>query len=166
VAMDLTLALMPFRFVLQLNRTRTEKILIGFLMATGLLATGVLCAKMTTYPKFGKGDPMSESVLPCVYTKVEELVGIIGACLPAMKAPAEKLLRKAGLMVTSVHNIRPSFVRTAPGDLQQDPEANVGDRATPSAKSGKGDVSIESYSVKAKSSHTTLGEGHKGEDAV
>jgi len=110
--MDLVLALMPIRFIRTLNRPRTEKFLIGILMATGLLATGVLCAKLTTVKTAGKGDPMKASIRVVMWTKVEEQVGIIASCLPTIKRLAESVLRKFSLMTTRFHNTRPSFVNS------------------------------------------------------
>jgi hypothetical protein len=165
VAMDLTLALMPVRILLQLNRTRTEKILIGCLMATGLLATGIICAKMTTYPRFGKGDPMQESVEPCMYTKVEELVGIIASCLPTLKAPVERLLRSNGFLATRFHNTRPSFVRTTPVD-HGSPVVYGHDQDKLPSQVRQEENSVDSYSLEPKSSNTTMDKWKQGDQAV
>jgi hypothetical protein len=117
--MDLILALMPIRFIRTLNRPRTEKFLIGILMATGLLATGVLCAKLTTLKTVGKGDPMNASIRIVMWTKLEEQVGIIASCLPAVKQLAERVLRRWSLVTTRFHNTRPSFVKSFAMDMPQ-----------------------------------------------
>jgi hypothetical protein len=62
--MDLVLALMPVKLIRSLDRPLSEKILIGCLMATGLLATGIAGAKMTTFSSLGKGDPMQSNIKP------------------------------------------------------------------------------------------------------
>ena len=79
-------------------------------MATGLLATGALGAKLSTMKTFGKGDPMVASIRLVMWTKVEELLGIIAACLPTLKSLAERGLRRAGMLTTHFHNTKPSFV--------------------------------------------------------
>ena len=122
--MDLTLALMPIKLIRSLTRPLTEKILIGILMATGLLATGVLCAKLSTYPTFGKGDPMQATVEPAMWTKLEELCGIIASCLPSLKEPGEKALRRIGVLTTRLHNTLPSFVNSHPISLQRFSKSN------------------------------------------
>jgi hypothetical protein len=122
VAMDFTLALMPIRFIRTLNRPRTEKLLIGILMATGLLATGVLCAKLTTVKTIGKGDPMKASIRVVMWTKMEEQVGIIASCLPTVKRLAERVLRRFSLMTTRFHNTRPSFVNPDVMEMPQTPK--------------------------------------------
>jgi len=117
VTMDLTLALMPIRFIRTLNRPWTERFLIGFMMAMGLFATAVLCAKLTTVKTVGKGDPMKASIRIVMWTKLEEQVGIIAACLPTVKRLAERVLRRWGLVTTRFHNTRPSFVNSSAIDM-------------------------------------------------
>lgn len=110
--MDLTLSLMPIKLILTLNRSRSEKILIGCLMALGLAATAVAGAKMTTYNSFGTGDPMQATIAPSMYAKLEEIVGIIASCLPPLKSFFETFLKNMGLL--KEHQLsRPSFVNTA-----------------------------------------------------
>ncbi|KAE8445090.1 hypothetical protein EG329_013805 [Mollisiaceae sp. DMI_Dod_QoI] len=112
VLMDLTLALMPIKLVRTLHRPFREKVLIACLMATGLLATIISCIKMTTFNNVYLGDPLQATVTSSMWAKLEELVGIIGACLPCLKSPAERLLRRIGILsdryLPSVP--RPSFV--------------------------------------------------------
>jgi hypothetical protein len=52
--MDVILSLMPIRLVRALRRSTSEKILIAVLMALGLCATAISCAKMTTFSKLEK----------------------------------------------------------------------------------------------------------------
>ncbi|KAF1851479.1 uncharacterized protein K460DRAFT_362218 [Cucurbitaria berberidis CBS 394.84] len=109
IVMDLTLSLMPIRLIRTLHRSTSEKVLICFLMALGLFATAVACAKMTTFTSFGKGDFMQATILPSMWAKVEEQVGIIATSLPCLKHPAEQLLKKLGIL--KEHQLtRPSFV--------------------------------------------------------
>jgi hypothetical protein len=109
IATDLALSLMPIRLIRTLNRSTSEKILIFTLMALGLLATGIACAKMTTFTTFGKGDPMQGTILPSLWAKLEEQVGIIASSLPCLKNPIERLLNSTGIL--KEHQLkRPSFV--------------------------------------------------------
>lgn len=148
--MDLILSLMPIKLIRTLNRPRNEKILISFLMALGLLATGVACAKMTTFNSFGSGDPMQATIAPSMYAKLEEIVGIIASCLPCLKAPVQNVLKKMGVLRTRQMS-RPSFVNTAvslPG-LQREGQRSSSDGSFPSLKT---DVRIDSVSVKPSTS--------------
>lgn len=164
--MDLTLALMPIRLIRNLTRPLTEIILIGVLMATGLLATGVLCAKLSTYRTFGQGDPMQATVGPSMWTKVEELCGIIASCLPSLKEPGEKLLRRIGVLTTRLQNTLPSFVNSHQISLQGLPKDHTsGGEVTPS-QVGRDDVSNVSVIVHPENSSLKINEGQKGWEAV
>ncbi|KAF2785479.1 hypothetical protein K505DRAFT_206559, partial [Melanomma pulvis-pyrius CBS 109.77] len=145
VLMDLALALMPIRLIRTLTRPTSEKILISFLMALGLLATAIMCAKMTTFNDFGKGDPMQATIKPSMYAKIEEQIGIIAACLPCLKSPAEQLLKRFGIL--KEHQLtRPSFVNTVPlGDLaKEEDQRSSGDGSVPSRKA---EFRVDSVSV-------------------
>lgn len=123
IAMDLTLSLMPIRLIRTLNRSLSEKILIGGLMSLGLLATATNCAKMTTFSTFGEGDVMQATIMPSLWAKLEEQVGIIASSVPWLKSPIENWLRKMGIL--KEHQLtRPSFVAdmSLPA-IKQDEEA-------------------------------------------
>lgn len=153
--MDLILSLMPIRLIITLNRSTSEKILIGCLMGLGLTATAVAAAKLQTYTQFGKGDPMQATIPPSMYAKLEEVVGIIASCLPPLKAPIEQLLKRLG--VFKEHELtRPSFVNTVQmasvHDKQEDQRSSgEGSSSTPI---GKDDIRVDSISVKPSSSQS------------
>jgi len=67
-------------------------------MGLGLIATAIAGVKMTTFNSFGTGDPLRDSVTGSLYAELELWLGIIAACLPTLKAPVERLLRKHGLV--------------------------------------------------------------------
>lgn len=148
--MDLILALMPIRLIRTLTRPTSEKILISFLMALGFLATAITCAKMTTFNDFGKGDPMQATIKPSMFAKIEEQIGIIAACLPCLKSPAEQLLKRFGIL--KEHQLtKPSFVNTVPmGDLTK--EEDLRSSGDGSAPSRKGEFRVDSVSVMPGSS--------------
>ncbi|OCL03094.1 hypothetical protein AOQ84DRAFT_348256, partial [Glonium stellatum] len=95
---DFTLAIMPLKFIWNLHRPARERILISTLMATGLLATAMAGVKMTTFNAVYLGDPLSATVWPSMLAQMEELVGIIGVCMPCLKSPAERVLRRMGVL--------------------------------------------------------------------
>lgn len=150
--MDLILSLMPIRLIRTLHRSTSEKLLIGVLMALGLVATAVASIKMTTFNDFGKGDPMQATVRPSTLAKLEEVVGIIASCLPCLKQPAEHILRKFGVL--KEHQLtRPSFVNTVPlPDMPkgQDERSN----SEGSLPSAKGDVRVDSVNMTPGSSNS------------
>ena len=145
MTMDLILSLMPIRLIRTLKRSLSEKILISVLMALGLLATAINCAKMTTFTSYGEGDPMQATILPSMYAKLEEVVGIIASCLPCLKQPAENILRRFGIL--KEHQLsRPSFVQSLP--LPDFPKEEQ-DRRSSSERSfpKKNGVRVDSVSV-------------------
>ncbi|KAF2006698.1 hypothetical protein P154DRAFT_222962 [Amniculicola lignicola CBS 123094] len=147
VTMDLILALFPTKFIRSLTRSPSEKILISCLMALGLLATIICGLKMTTFGSFGKGDPMQGTIRPSMYAKIEEQIGIIASCLPALKGPVESLLKKYGIL--NEHMLtRPSFVDTVPmGSLPKEhDQRSSGEISAPHLD--KDDIRIDSVSVK------------------
>jgi Fungal rhodopsin domain len=112
IGMDLCLALMPIILIRTLSRPPREKILIGCLMATGLLATAFACYKTTTFQTKTEKDQLISSVSATFYAKLEQVLGIIAACMPSLKIPAEELLRRIGIMGEQHFPgmTRPSFV--------------------------------------------------------
>ncbi|KAF2751121.1 hypothetical protein M011DRAFT_394992 [Sporormia fimetaria CBS 119925] len=150
IAMDLTLSLLPIKLIRTLNRSRSEKFLISLLMALGLMATAVACAKMTTFTTFGSGDPLQATIAPSMYAKLEEIVGIIATSLPPLKAPIESILKKAGILKEH-HLSQPSFVNTA-ASMQEMPCPVV----QPSSSEGslpvlKDEVQVDSLGIKPSS---------------
>jgi len=67
-------------------------------MSMGLLATGIAAYKMTLSQLANTGDLLSSTVKLSLWCKLEELVGIIAACVPCLKAQIESLLRRAGVL--------------------------------------------------------------------
>ncbi|KAH7394486.1 hypothetical protein BKA66DRAFT_410867 [Pyrenochaeta sp. MPI-SDFR-AT-0127] len=159
VLMDLTLSLMPIHLIRTLHRSTSEKILICVLMALGLLATTIACLKMTTFTTFGQGDVMQATIMPSLWAKLEEQVGIIASSVPCLKGPAETLLMKFGLLKEH-HLTRPSFV----GDVSLPTVKEQDDRSSGDGSSRKGNVRIDSVAVALgntpPSSSTPVRENH------
>ncbi|KAL2075046.1 hypothetical protein VTL71DRAFT_8826 [Oculimacula yallundae] len=115
IVMDVTLATMPLNLIRLLNRPVAEKLLIACLMAMGLVATGLVAANTVILKNMYQGDPLSSTVGCTTLAKLEELVGIIAACLPCLKAPAEKFLRRIGVLPDQRTSMwMPSFVDPKP----------------------------------------------------
>ncbi|CAN9375299.1 unnamed protein product [Alternaria alternata] len=151
--MDLTLSLMPIRLIRTLNRSQSEKMLIGVLMALGLLATAINCAKMTTFTSFGQGDVMQATIVPSMWAKLEEEIGIIATSLPWLKSPAENWLKKMGIL--KEHQLtKPSFVadmslptvKDNVEDMNNDDDDDDDDDDADSAKV-KGNVRVDSLAT-------------------
>ncbi|CAN9399985.1 unnamed protein product [Alternaria alternata] len=64
---------------------------------------------MTTFTSFGQGDVMQATIVPSMWAKLEEEIGIIATSLPWLKSPAENWLKKMGIL--KEHQLtKPSFV--------------------------------------------------------
>ncbi|EPE32010.1 hypothetical protein GLAREA_12092 [Glarea lozoyensis ATCC 20868] len=113
IAMDLLMALSPITLIKTLNRPLREKVLVAGLMALGLLTTAAAGAKMSTFPGIYKGDVLQGQMLASLLAKLEEQIGIICACLPTLKGPAERLLIRLGVLSHELRFSRPSFVMSA-----------------------------------------------------
>jgi len=90
--MDLALSLMPIRLIRNLSRSPVEQVFIRSLMSLGLLATAILCAKMTTFLTFGTGDARQAAIVPSTYAMLENVVMIIACSLPYLKSTVERSL--------------------------------------------------------------------------
>ena len=106
--MDFLLAIIPTQVIRTLTRPMWEKLLISCLMAMGLLATGIAIYTMTI-GFASSGDPLRAEIIQDLRCKLEEQVGIVGACMSCLKGPAERLLRRMGIIGNKVDPL-PSFV--------------------------------------------------------
>jgi hypothetical protein len=159
--MDIAFSLLPIKLIRGLSRSPAEKILIGFLMSLGLLATAILCAKMSTFSSFGAGDALQATIVPSTYAILENIVGIIACSLPGLKSPAESLLKKMGIL--KEHQLTcPSFVNTV--QLSTAVDHGVDDRSG-SSRSGKEVIRIDSVALK-QGSAGSLQRPSTGSDAV
>jgi hypothetical protein len=114
------MALAPIILIRTLNRSRSEKLLVAGLMAMGLLTTAAAGAKMSSFPNAFKGDILQGMLIPSLLAKLEEQVGIICACLPTLKCPAERLLIRIGVLSSDFRRSlsRPSFIMSTRHRLQ------------------------------------------------
>ena len=53
---------------------------------------------MATFHTVYLGDPLSATVIPSLWAQLEELVGIFAVCPPRLKSPAERVLRRLGVL--------------------------------------------------------------------
>lgn len=102
VITDVAFALIPITFLRKVQRPMREKIVLGFLMGIGVFSAAAVIVKLTYLGPFGKStDPLFDIVPLATWSVVEELLGIIAACVPTLKSPFERLLRRTGLLSTT-----------------------------------------------------------------
>ncbi|KAF4634310.1 hypothetical protein G7Y89_g3798 [Cudoniella acicularis] len=96
---DILLSLMPLTFIWKMHRSLHERILVGFLMTLGLVASSATIFKMSYLTLVSPAeDPLRKLLTLTTWCKIEEVVGILAACLPVLKAPVERLLRMVGVL--------------------------------------------------------------------
>lgn len=96
---DLVCTALPIFVVWHLSRSVVEKTLVIALIATTLLATSCAIPKiyyLATY-EFGKDDSLWRIVPEVFWCRTEEAMIIIAACMPLLKGPIERCLRRVGL---------------------------------------------------------------------
>ena len=136
-------------------------------MALGLLCTGIACVKIKHFGE--KGDSLRITVIGSVYAKLELEIGMIAACLPVLKAPAERVLRRMGI-IGEKQAVTPDLTyiaQTAPREgayvlrSQDDPERQGSDATTVGAKGieldPKPSPSVSSVSSEASGSRDGKG---------
>ena len=100
IATDIVFTCIPLSFIYSIKRPLLEKIVLAFISGLGVLTSLAAIIKTTTqlrhYGEFT--DVLYNGIDLVLWATVEEQVGIIAACIPCLKAPGEKLLRRVGLL--------------------------------------------------------------------
>ncbi|KAH7169900.1 hypothetical protein EDB81DRAFT_940887 [Dactylonectria macrodidyma] len=100
---DLLLSAMPITFVLRMNILLWNRIVICFLMAAGLWTAATAMVKTVHIAQFtaASGDTLWHMYFLTFWSQLEEVIGIIAACIPCIKARVEALLRSFGVISIS-----------------------------------------------------------------
>ena len=89
---------MPLTFICGMKRRKSEKILIGCLMAAGLLASAASIVKLATVMDLSEASSPAGDVKVDVVYGIEMIIGAIAASLPSLQAPTHQLLRSWGVV--------------------------------------------------------------------
>jgi hypothetical protein len=102
---------MPLTFIWTLRRPIRERILIGCLMGLGIFATATAIVRADRL-RIEVEQTLFEHLYLAIWAKLELDAGIIAACAPCLKAPAENFLRRLGILTSRASNAisKPSFV--------------------------------------------------------
>ena len=103
VLTDVLLSLMPITFLWNLKRPLRERIVLGCLMAMGVLAGISSVVKNLIIADFGKPglDMLAMNISISTWTALEMLLGVIAACTPFCKPVLERCLSALGVKLTS-----------------------------------------------------------------
>ncbi|KAF2655007.1 hypothetical protein K491DRAFT_704878 [Lophiostoma macrostomum CBS 122681] len=101
IASDFLFALLPINFLRKVQRPLRERAIIGCLMALGTFAGVASIIKVNFGANFGRtSDSTREGINIGMWSSVEELCGIIAACVPCLRSPFQRALKYFGLVST------------------------------------------------------------------
>jgi hypothetical protein len=76
----------------------------------GLFAAGIAGYKITASKRLSTGDFLSISVESALLNRLEGLAGLTAACMPCLKSPAQRCLRRVCGTSKSSGVSKPSFI--------------------------------------------------------
>jgi len=123
----------------------------------GLFAAGIAGYKTAIARRISNGDFLSSSVELSLWNRLEGLVGLTAACMPCLKSPAERLLRRICVRPKNIRFTKPSFVISLEERHMKATE-RTGDEAW-----GSDFVRIDEENT---SKNDTTGSGTKGSDVT
>ncbi|PSN62512.1 hypothetical protein BS50DRAFT_458200, partial [Corynespora cassiicola Philippines] len=99
IVSDVVFSIMPLSFLGRIRRPLREKVVVGSLMALGLLASIFsLCRMIIQARGRNKKDPIACLVLSCFLICLEVQVSLIAACVPTLRSSGRRALVRMGLM--------------------------------------------------------------------
>ncbi|KAF2274262.1 uncharacterized protein EI97DRAFT_444269 [Westerdykella ornata] len=102
IASDIILALMPINFLRKVQRPMRERVIIGMLMGLGVFAATASIVKVRVAANWGIAKDMTnEGIKLSMWTILEEVVGLIAACIPCLRSLFQKVLVNFGLVTDS-----------------------------------------------------------------
>jgi hypothetical protein len=107
ITTDVLLSLSPATFLRRLNRPLRERVFVCALMGMGLLASVSSIVKTVLVRDWGAptaagpdDDWWAAGVALCTWTALEQLLGVLAACVPAMKGVLQRCLGAMGVSLT------------------------------------------------------------------
>ncbi|KAK3317747.1 hypothetical protein B0T19DRAFT_297085 [Cercophora scortea] len=101
ITTDVLLSLAPATFLRKLNRPLRERVFVCVLMGMGLFASVSSIIKTIIVRNWGDpatiDDWWAMSVSICTWTALEQLLGVLAACVPALKGILQGCLGKVGV---------------------------------------------------------------------
>ncbi|KAM7191731.1 hypothetical protein V8F20_009208 [Naviculisporaceae sp. PSN 640] len=109
ITTDILLSLSPAIFLFKLNRPLRERLFVCGLMAMGLFASGASIVKTVIVQGYGDLTLPPEEfyalgISISLWTSMEQLLGLLAACVPAMKGLFQFCLGKVGVSLTTSRN--------------------------------------------------------------
>jgi hypothetical protein len=99
IVTDFMFALVPISFLKKVQRPLREKLVVGILMALGIFAGVASIIKANAATRFGRtDDPTLEGIEIGMWSCVEQLIGLIAACVPCLRSPFQRALEYFGVI--------------------------------------------------------------------
>ena len=99
---DIVFSLLPLTFLREIQRPRRDKIIVGGLMALGLVGSSASIVKTITVHRQGnRRDILDQGIRIAIWSILEEQLALIAACVPCLKALFQKCLSHFGLISSS-----------------------------------------------------------------
>lgn len=96
---DLIFSLLPLTFIRMMHVPLREKLVLTVVMGMGLLASAATIVRLTLIKGYGVGGDFSwDNSDMAMWAHLECNIGIAAACIPCLKSPFEKVLRRVGLL--------------------------------------------------------------------
>ena len=143
ITTDVLLSLAPATFLRKLNRPLRERIFVCVLMGMGLFASVSSIVKTVIVKDWGDpnapvDDFWAMGVSICTWTVLEQMLGVLAACVPAMKGIFQKALGAMGLSLTVKSTHRSGYYMHQGGTGAAGPSRTGGDPNS-TFRSQKGD---------------------------
>jgi hypothetical protein len=156
VGSDIVFSLLPLSFLGKIHRPRSEKVVIGTLMALGLVASSFSLSKAIITVRISRSQDGAASVtLIGLLSCLEVQTSLIAACIPTLRGSSKRLLQRLGLMSPIPHH---SFAR-------DDAESSVSDSFKTARHTRRiHRHAIESNDISTPSPAVIVGEPNEEED--
>ncbi|KAK4224081.1 hypothetical protein QBC38DRAFT_26968 [Podospora fimiseda] len=110
ITTDVLLSLAPAAFLRKINRPLRERVFVCVLMGMGIFASVSSIVKTVIIKDWGDPTTVDDwwamGVSICTWTALEQLLGVLAACVPAMKGIFQRCLGAVGVSLTEVSKSR------------------------------------------------------------
>lgn len=109
VSTDVVFSLIPLTFLGKIRRPLREKVVIGGLMALGLVASAFSLSKAIVTARMSKGDLTANVTLFGLLTCLEVQTSFIAACIPTLRSLSKRFLQRVGLINSTRGSEEPRY---------------------------------------------------------
>ncbi|KAF2175831.1 hypothetical protein K469DRAFT_679398 [Zopfia rhizophila CBS 207.26] len=139
IATDFIFAMLPFTFILKIHRSLREKIIILILMSMGLLASAASGVKISFFKTYATtSDKTWVGSHIYLWVVIEETAATTAACIPCLKGPFNRVLRRTGLLLSGFSSTTAGYHHSAYDGEESHQLSKVGTKGTIRLEHGSG----------------------------